>query len=154
MRLKQIKYTPDAADKLRDINRSILLQYGEGTAKTVIGSITSAIRGLADYEQRGPSVEKIFGVPSEYRYLLVARNYIFYRIESDCIRIINIYNEKENFMWLLFGGDTTSQETIDYWEEQSGIANLSPSLTFHKQISNISQTDHLYTYLIKQIKAR
>ena len=117
MRLKQIKYTPDAADKLRDINRSILLQYGEGTAKTVIGSITSAIRGLADYEQRGPSVEKIFGVPSEYRYLLVARNYIFYRIESDCIRIINIYNEKENFMWLLFGVDTTSQETIDYWEE-------------------------------------
>ncbi len=31
MRLKQIKYTPDAADKLRDINRSILLQYGKSS---------------------------------------------------------------------------------------------------------------------------
>ena len=28
IRLKQIKYTPDAADKLRNINRSILQQYG------------------------------------------------------------------------------------------------------------------------------
>lgn len=103
MRLKQIKYTPDAADKLRDINRSILLQYGEGTAKTVIGSITSAIRGLADYEQRGPSVEKIFGVPSEYRYLFVARNYIFYRIEAIASESLIFTMKKENFMWLLFG---------------------------------------------------
>ena len=31
------------------------------------------------------------------------------------IRIINIYHEREDFMWLLFGIDTTPQETIDYW---------------------------------------
>ena len=27
------------------------------------------------------------------------------------------YNEKEDFMWLLFGIDTTPQETLDYWGE-------------------------------------
>lgn len=38
-------------------------------------------------------------------------------VEDDAIRVINIYNEKEDFMWWLFGVDTISQETIDYWGE-------------------------------------
>jgi len=59
----------------------------------------------------------MFGVPSDYCYLFVWKNYVFYDIESDAIRIINIYNEKEDFMWLLFGLDTTPKETIDYWGE-------------------------------------
>ena len=50
--MKSIKYTPDAADKLRDIKREVSKQY-----------------------------------------------------------------EKEDFMWQLFGIETTPQETIEYWEE-------------------------------------
>lgn len=114
--MKNIKYTPDAAEKLRAINKTILLQYGSKKAQEIVGNITKTIRGLADNERQGPSVEETFGVPSNYRYIFVSKNYIFYNIENDCIRIINIYNEKEDFMWLLFGIDTTPQETIDYWE--------------------------------------
>ena len=40
-----------------------------------------------------------------------------YRIEDKYIRIINLYHEKEDFMWQLFGIDTTLQDTIDYWDE-------------------------------------
>ena len=115
--MKKKKYTPDAADKLRDINRAILLQYGSKRAKEIVGRIIGSINGLLDNEQKGPSVEEIFGIPSDYRYLYVSRNYVFYSIESESIKIINIYNEKEDFMWLLFGIDTTSQETLDYWGE-------------------------------------
>ena len=115
--MKQIKYAPDAADKLRAINRDILLQYGSQKSKIIMGKITGAIRGLADDEEMGPSVESMFGVSCDYRYLYVARNYIFYKAEDDRIRIINIYHEREDFMWLLFGIDTTPQETSDYWGE-------------------------------------
>lgn len=115
--MKKIKYTPDAADKLRDIKSAITTQYGSEKAKQIVGKITGAIRGLVEYEQKGPSVEKMFNVASDYRYIFVSKNYVFYRIEEDCIKIINIYNEKEDFMWLLFGIDTTPQETIDYWNE-------------------------------------
>lgn len=115
--MKRIKYTPDAADKLRAINRGILLQYGSQKAKAIMGSITGAIRDLAEHEEFGPSVEEMFGVACDYRYLFVSKNYVFYRIEKECIRIINIYHEREDFMWLLFGIDTTRQETIDYWDE-------------------------------------
>ncbi len=115
--MKRIKYTPDAADKLRAINKLLLLQYGSQKAKTIMGNITGSIRELAENEELGPAVEDMFGVACDYRYLFVSRNYVFYKVESDCIRIVNIYHEREDFMWLLFGIDTTPQETIDYWDE-------------------------------------
>ena len=115
--MKKIRYTPDAADKLRGIKSAITAQYGSEKAKQIVGKITGAIRGLVEYEQKGLSVEKMFDVASDYRYIFVSKNYVFYRIEENCIKIINIYNEKEDFMWLLFGINTTQQETIDYWKE-------------------------------------
>ena len=105
--MRKIKYTPDAADRLRWINSIILMQYGSKTGKKIVGNITSAIRGLAEHAEKGPSVEAMFGIVSDYRYIVVERNYVFYRVEPDCIRIINLYHEREDFMWLLFGIDTT-----------------------------------------------
>lgn len=115
--MKKIKYTPDAADKMRELKKVISQQYGADKAKVIIKTITDAIRGLADHEMKGPAVSQMFDVVSDYRYLFVSGNYVFYRIEDKYIRIINLYYEKEDFMWQLFGIDTTPQETIDYWNE-------------------------------------
>jgi len=115
--LKKIKYTPDAADKLRALKSAISQEYGLGSAKKIVKSITDAIRGLCDYEEMGSEVSKMFDVASDYRYIFVSKNYVFYRVEEKYIRIINLYHEKEDFMWQLFGVDTTPQETIDYWNE-------------------------------------
>lgn len=115
--MKKIKYTPDAADKLRVLKLAISGEYGENKAKIIIKSITDAIRGLCDFEEKGPEVSKMFDVVSDYRYIFVSKNYVFYRIEDKYIRIINLYHEKEDFMWKLFGVDTNSQDTIDYWNE-------------------------------------
>lgn len=49
--------------------------------------------------------------------LYVQHNYAFYRIEGDVVRITDIYNEREDFMWKLFGIQTTTQESEDYWCE-------------------------------------
>ena len=115
--MKKIKYTPDAADKLRELKRAISQQYGANKANQIVKTITDAIRGLCDNEKKGPEVSQMFDVVTDYRFLFVSKNYIFYRIEDDYIRIINLYHEKEDFMWQLFGIDTTPQETIDYWKE-------------------------------------
>lgn len=115
--MKRIKYTPDAADKLREIKKIISQEYGEEKAKKIVKIITDAIRGLCEHEEKGPEVSKMFDVLSDYRYLFISKNYVFYRIEDEYIRIINLYHEKEDFMRQLFGVETTSQETIDYWNE-------------------------------------
>lgn len=115
--MKKIKYTPDAADKLREIKKAISLQYGTDNAKKTVKTITDAIRGLCEYEKKGIEVAKMFDVATDCRYLFVSKNYVFYRIEEQYIRVINIYNEREDFMGQLFGIDMTPQETIDYWKE-------------------------------------
>jgi len=106
--LKKIKYTPDAADKLRKMKKTISQEYGVESANKTLKSITEAIRGLCDYEEKGPEVSKMYNVVTDYRYLFVAKNYVFYRIEDKYIRIINLYHEKEDFMWQLFGIDILS----------------------------------------------
>ena len=115
--MRKIKYTPDAADKLRAIKIAISKEYGSDSAKKIVKSITDAIRGLCDFEEKGTEVSKMFDVASDYRYIFVSKNYVFYRIEEKYICIVNLYHEKEDFMWQLFGINTTSQETIDYWNE-------------------------------------
>lgn len=115
--MKKLKYSPDAADKLRALKKDISEQYGIDKARQVMKSITDATNSLVLFEKKGPAVSELFDVVTDYRYLFVSRNYVFYRIEDEYIRIVNIYNEKEDFMWQLFGIDTTMQETIDYWNE-------------------------------------
>lgn len=116
--MKKIQYTPDAAEKLRELKKAISQEYGTETAKKIVKSITDAIRGLCEHEEKGPEVSRMLNVATDYRYLFVSKNYVFYRIEDKYIRIINLYHEKEDFMWQLFGIDTTPQETRDYWNEE------------------------------------
>ena len=44
--MKKIKYTPDAAEKLRALKIAISQEYGSDTAKKIVKSITDAIRGF------------------------------------------------------------------------------------------------------------
>jgi hypothetical protein len=40
-----------------------------------------------------------------------------YRIEDDKVVIVQMFNEKEDFMMKLFGISGRTQESIDYWGE-------------------------------------
>ena len=52
--MKKIKYTPDAAEKLRALKATISQEYGVDNARKIVKNITDAIRGLSDYEEKGP----------------------------------------------------------------------------------------------------
>lgn len=53
---------------------------------------------MRSIEEKGLEVSKMFDVVSDYRYIYVSKNYVFYRIEDKYIRIINLYHKKEDFM--------------------------------------------------------
>jgi hypothetical protein len=38
-------------------------------------------------------------------------------INDEVIYITDIYSERENFMWKMFGISLWSQESIDFWDE-------------------------------------
>lgn len=115
--MKKLQYSPDSIEKLHKIKQNITTKYGTKKAKSVIQKITKSLRDLQQYENKGVSVENYTRIPCDYRMLYVQHNYVFYQINNNIIQIVDIYNEREDFMWKLFGIKTTTQETDDYWGE-------------------------------------
>lgn len=58
-----------------------------------------------------------YGLNCDYYMLFIAHNYFIYRIAGEMIIILEIFNEKEDFMYQMFGISTTTQDTLDYWNE-------------------------------------
>ena len=52
---------------------------------------------------KGSRLEALIEYPTDYHYLVVKPNYVFYRVEGDTVRVIRILNEKQDFLQILFG---------------------------------------------------
>jgi plasmid stabilization system protein ParE len=113
----KLKYSPDARDKLRELNKQITSTNGKTVATKIVSKIMGDIRGLQNNPKKGPSVESMIGIRTPYRFLHVEHNYAFYRIENDTVYVTDIYNEREDFMWRMFSVNLRTQESIDFWGE-------------------------------------
>ena len=115
--MPKLIYTPKALDDLQKIKTYVSRQFGENKANACVKEITSAIRQLEIFPEEGPCVEDLIEYPTNYRYLVVKPNYVFYRIEDDIVRVIRILNEKQDFLQILFGISSISEEGEEYWRE-------------------------------------
>ena len=87
-------------------------------ADRISNDISKAIAELKRFPEMGISMREKYGLDCDYYMLFVGHNYFIYRIVEGMVLILEIFNEKEDFMYQLFGIITTSQETIDYWGEE------------------------------------
>ena len=117
MSQKKIVYSLEALSKRKAIKKEIREKYGAERAKKFSDHISKTIADLKRFPEMGISMREKFGLDCEYRMLFVERNYFVYRIDGDRILMLEIFNEKEDFMYQLFGIVTTSQETLDYWRD-------------------------------------
>ncbi len=108
--MMELKYTPKAKEDLQNVKYSVLDHCGsEEIAVKVLREITKTVRNLAVFPYMGTGLVKITGVLTDYRSLFCRHNYIFYRIEGNCILIIRILNEKQDYMRNLFGIKETEE---------------------------------------------
>lgn len=115
--MKTIVYSPEAIEKIRQIGSYIEKDFGKDKAKAAKKRITSGIRMLEKSEEAGIPVGTLYGLKTEYRRLYISPNYIFYRIDGNTIRIIDVLHEKEDFMYRLFGVRTQDSEAEAYWDD-------------------------------------
>ncbi len=113
--MPKLIYTPKALDDLQRIKTYVAKQFGESRAKTFVKEITSTAKQLEAFPGEGPRLEELIEYPTDYHYLVVKPNYVFYRVEGDTVRIIRILNEKQDFLQILFGISGISEEGEDYW---------------------------------------
>lgn len=113
--MPKLIYTPKALDDLQGIKVYVAKQFGEGKAKVCAEEITSTAKQLEMFPEEGPRLENLIEYPTDYYYLIVKPNYVFYRVEGDTVRVIRILNEKQDFLQTLFGISSISEEGEDYW---------------------------------------
>lgn len=114
--MPRLIYAPKALDDLQEVKAYVAKQFGGDTAKACIKEITSTARQLETFPEEGPCLEDLIEYPTDYHYLVVKPNYIFYRIEGDIVRIIRILNEKQDFLQILFGISSVSEDGEEYWD--------------------------------------
>ena len=65
---------------------------------------------LAQFEEMGVALTNLYGIKTNYRYLYIKPNFIFYRIERERMIIMNLFHEEEDYMTKLFGESSFLQE--------------------------------------------
>lgn len=115
MMQKKIVYSEIALSKRKAIKKNIKDRYGKERADKFSAHISQTIAKLKQFPEMGVSMREKYELDCDYYMLFIDHNYFIYRITDELILILEIFNEKEDFMRQMFGIVTTSQETLDYW---------------------------------------
>lgn len=115
--MKKVEYSQIVRRKLKALRMRLTSEFGSEVAGKSLKQITDAARGLENFAEKGISVSSMYDIECDYRYLYVEHDYLFYRIENDKIIIAEMFDDREDFMYKLFGISMTSQESLDYWDD-------------------------------------
>ena len=118
MILKKIAYSEIALSKRKAIKRDIKQKHGVEVAERVSKNISKAIAELKEFPEIGVSMREKYDLDCDYYILFIENNYFIYRILDEMILVLEVFHEKEDFMYQMFGIVTTSQDSIDYWGEE------------------------------------
>lgn len=117
MKQRKIVYSALALLKRKTIKKEIKEKYGQEQADKFSNRISKILSELKRFPEMGSSMRDKYDLDCEYYILFAENNYFIYRFTDEMVLILEIFNEREDFMYQMFGIVTTSQETIDYWGE-------------------------------------
>ena len=116
--MKKIEYSQIVRKKLQTLKAYLSDEFGVAFSQKSIKQITTSVRDLTNFPEKGAAVSAMYDIDCDYRYIYVSHNYLFYRIEEDKIIVVEMFDEREDFMYKLFGISTRTQESIDYWGDE------------------------------------
>ena len=115
--MKKIEYSKVVQRKLKALKKDLKEQFGEETAVESLTKTMRDIHHLLSNSKIGIEISKMYDVDTDYWYLFTNHYFFIYRIEKSSVVVVNMFNEKEDFMLKLFGISGRTQESIDYWGE-------------------------------------
>lgn len=116
----EIVYSPVVQQKLAALKSKLTELCGE---KSGIKRFLAVINGLEvrlAYSNTGIPIKTIYDVEEKFEnyYIIYShKNYFLYYIEENSVNVMEMYDEREDFARTLFGIVTTTQETLEYWDE-------------------------------------
>ena len=115
--MRSITLTPEALNDIEGIKEHIAAEFGTKSADKITKAIFNDIRRLAKYPNTDIKLFERFGIKTDYKCIYSNKNYMFYRLEGDIVRIIRVLNEKRDFLYVLLGIRMRSDESEEFWGE-------------------------------------
>lgn len=98
----KIQYSPRAKEDLLKIKHYILDEFDQENATNKMKSIITKIKNLEEYPLMGRPLSNMIDVATDYMYLVIDKNYVFYRNEDQCVKIIRVLDKRQDYMRALF----------------------------------------------------
>ena len=115
--MNKLEYSALVKKKMKALKEWLTEHFGEDTAKAVLSGITDDADILINFEKSGTCIAEMYDIDTDYWYLFTHQHYLIYRKEKGKVTIVQIFNEREDFMMKLFGISGRTQKSIDYWGE-------------------------------------
>lgn len=116
----EIVYAPIVQEKLVELKIKLIKLCGEKAGTKRFLEVMNGFEVRLAFSNTGIPVKTIYDVEDEFeKYFIIYshKNYFLYYIDDNIVNVMEIYDEREDFARALFGIITTTQETLDYWNE-------------------------------------
>lgn len=103
--MKSVLFTPDAAEDIINTRNYIadVLKNPEA-ADRLVQKLMDNAADLSDNPEIGMKLSSRFGIETDYRYLVLDKHIIVYRIDDSNVRIIRVFNGRQDYLKDLFPG--------------------------------------------------
>lgn len=99
----KIIYNKKAIDDLQRMEQYIICQFqNEKAAKQITRNIVNTVSLLADNPFMGAKLSDKFGIETKLRFLIVAKQIVFYKTDERSIEIIRVLDSRQDYLSILF----------------------------------------------------
>ena len=89
--------------KLTKLRKTLKDRFGEEVSRNALADITDAMADLGQFPEKGIDISKMYKLETDYYYLFFRHNYIIYRFDEKSVTVLQMFDEREDYMNTLFG---------------------------------------------------
>ena len=115
--MRQVEISQIVRKKMIALKEYLLERFDEKAANKAMMSLVNVMDSLGLFPEKGVSISNIYNLDTDYYYLFSTHNYLVYRFDEKTVTILQMFDERQDFMKTLFGVSGRTQESIDYWGE-------------------------------------
>ena len=98
-----IQFSPVAKEDLMKIKVYLEQEFNVELAAEKINELLKSIKRFEQFPLMGRPLMNVIDIPTDYMYFVLEKNYVFYRLEKDTVKIIRIIDTRPNYINILFG---------------------------------------------------
>lgn len=112
-------YSEEVKCKLKSLKDELVIIQGQKKGTKIIATIVSVLDSLGQFPDVGIPINERYDVecPDNWYLLYSNKNYFVYSKTDERINVLEMYDNRQDFMNELFGVEMRSSESKRFWGE-------------------------------------